>query len=244
MLGNSTNVMRAPFGVKGGRDILFRNNTISGDLPSLAFAMRLSREGDNLQNENIEMYNNIWVDQTGSMGATGSSSTTDFSDTPPGDTSSFTLLNNLYFNGNAPIPVDGSELVNYTDDSQAVLFDPNLAEPVNITLPRWNESGGSFGQELQTIDAVFTALVETYCMPESSSPAVDKGYDIQAPAEDILGRPRNVGLASDIGACEYNPNSEGGDGSEGNGGNGGGSNSGGDEPVVSVPPTLHLLLGH
>ena len=32
MIGNSDNVMRTAFGVKGGRDITFRNNTVAGEL--------------------------------------------------------------------------------------------------------------------------------------------------------------------------------------------------------------------
>lgn len=70
MLGNSANVMRAPFGVKGCQNIVFNNNTITGDLlPAMAFAFRFNQEGDNLINANIEIYNNIWSDPFGTMGA-------------------------------------------------------------------------------------------------------------------------------------------------------------------------------
>lgn len=199
MLGNSSNVMRAAFGVKGGNNITFRHNTIVGDLPALAFAMRLNTEGSNPPNENIHFYNNIWSDPTGTMGASGGGAN-DFSDTPPGQTLSFTLHNNLYWNGSQPIPADGNELVNYTDDSARIVADPLLPGQSGLVLPMW--TGSQFADGSATIREVFERLVLTYGVIPGNSPAVDAADAGHAPGEDILGNGRSQ---PDIGAYEFVP---------------------------------------
>jgi hypothetical protein len=218
MLGNSDNVMRASFGVKGGRDITFRNNTVSGNLPALAYAMRLNTEGGNPANKNILFYNNIWADQTGTMGAENPQRPDDFSDTPKGETLSFVLQNNLYWNGGDAIPQDSSELINYTDDPAPLVANPLLPPPVSIVLPRWIENSSLFGDGSASIRAAFEKLVG-YATPAPSSPVIDQAESIHGPSDDILGNTRPV--LKDIGAFER-----------------GGVSSTGD----SVIPTYLLLL--
>lgn len=203
LLGNSSNVMRAPFGVKGGKNILFRNNTVVGDLPSLAYVVRLNSEGSNPPNENIQFFNNIWSDTTGTMGAENPSRPNDFSDTPRGQTVSFQLQNNLFWNGGSSIPFDSNELINYTDDKAGLIDDPNLPEQTNITLPRWNPSQGRFGDGSLTIRQAFERLVITYGAPTSESPTIDTADPSFSPSEDILGNPRPIGATQDIGAVEF-----------------------------------------
>ncbi len=202
MLGDSANVIRAPFGVKGGRDITFRNNTVSGDLPAMAFAMRLNREGANPANKNILFYNNIWVDQTGSMGAESQSGRDDFSDTPIGETSSFILARNCYWNGGEAIPLDPAETINYTDDPARLVADPGIPEPAGMTLPHWQETEGHFRDGSTTIRDAFARLAG-YAVPGAASPVIDQADAAHAASEDILGHARS-GLP-DIGAYEVIP---------------------------------------
>jgi hypothetical protein len=199
MLGNSANVMRAAFGVKGSRDVTFRNNTVVGDLPSLAYAMRLNTEGSNLPNQNIRFYNNIWSDPTGTMGAENASRPNDFSDTPSGQTSSFVLDRNLYWNGSNSVPSDSAELVNPTGDARRITANPLLPSLSGIALPRWNVSSGQFGGGATTIRDAFVRLVNSYGTPGAGSPVIGAADAAQAPTHDILGNPRTT---PDIGAVE------------------------------------------
>jgi len=202
MLGDAGNTMRAPFGVKGCRDVTFRANTVAGDLPSLAYAMRLNREGSNLQNEGIVLRNNAWSDPTGTMGATAGGGSNDFSDTPPADTASFTLERNLYINGGAAIPYDGSELVNWTDDPTGVVGDPALPPQVGLVLPRWDPGTGAFADGSATIRDVHRRLVETYGTPAAGSALVGAADPAHAPPDDILGRDRSLADAPDLGCVQ------------------------------------------
>jgi hypothetical protein len=199
LLGNAANVMRAPFGVKGGKNITFRNNSVVGNLPSLAFGMRLNREGANLANENIRFFNNIWSDPTGTMGAENASRPNDFSDTPLGQTGTFQIDHNLYWNGGVNLPYDAGELINYSDDLNRIVQDPQIPKQADIVLPRWNQGQSTFADGSPTIREAFEALVKTYGAPFGESPVEDAADPAHSPSEDILGNPRN---APDIGAFE------------------------------------------
>jgi hypothetical protein len=202
MLGNAANVMRAAFGVKGCEDVLFRHNTVVGDLPALAFAMRLNREGSNLSVDDVVFVNNIWSDPTGTMGSTSTGSN-DFSDTPPADTDTWTLDSNLYFNGGVAIPEDPGELINPSDDLNAVVGDPVLPGQSGLVLPRWMPGSGAFADGSATIADVHRQLVLGYGIPGSDSLAIDAADPTQMSSEDILGQPRTQGGAfPDLGAFE------------------------------------------
>ena len=202
-LGNSPNPIRAAWAVKGSHDITFQNNTIVGDMPAKAFAVRVSLQDNNLINQNIRFYNNIWSDPTGTMGMELPESPNDFSDTLPEETESFVLLNNLYWNGGIDIPVDDSDLINYADDSMALVMNPNLPEQDNIVLPHWDEENGRFADNSATIREVFNRLVLGYGSLPETSPAIDQANPAFSPTEDILGLPRPSGSLPDIGAYEF-----------------------------------------
>jgi hypothetical protein len=205
MLGNAPNVMRSAFGVKGGRDITFRHNTVAGDLPSLAYALRLNVEGSNPPNDNIELYGNVWSDPTGTMGAENASRPDDLSDTPPADTLDYFLDGNLFWNRGDPIPADAAELVNYTDDVDRIVADPRLRAHSGIGLPRFIPQIGILGDGSTTIRQAFERMVELYGAPAVGSPAIDSADPAQSPTTDILGHARPAGLGPERGAWERSP---------------------------------------
>jgi len=192
MLGDNSDSLRAAFGCKGVADVIFRNNTVSGNLPSSAFAMRLNTEGQNQPNHNIQFFNNIWSDPTGTMGA--------FSTTPSGETDSFTLQNNLYWNDGAALPSSSSNLVNISDDNASVAGDPLLTTPSAVVVPRWDSASGQFGGGSASACEALESLAETFGATGGSGAGVDDADPAHASSVDILGRARDAN--PDIGAWE------------------------------------------
>ena len=165
LIGNSKNSMRSPFGVKGAKDIFFYNNTITGNLPSNAYAFRVNREGKNFTPENIVLYNNIWSDNSGTMGSGEYENSNDFSDTLPTHVGSFVLMSNIYWNGGQEIPSSLIDRVNYTDDSLAIIKDPKLPSSKSITTPIWNSHSKAFTNNFIDIEQIFYDLLINYGIP-------------------------------------------------------------------------------
>lgn len=151
-----------------------------------------------MPNNNIQIYNNIWSDPTGSMGSSFGGAN-DFSDTPSGETTGWMLDNNLYWNGLNAIPEDNSELINYTDDINRVIANPTLPSTTNIVLPRWNPANQEFADGSITIEQAFIALVDNYGVFSENGPAKDAANSNFSPQGDILG---NIRTTPDIGAVE------------------------------------------
>lgn len=197
-LGNSPNPIGSAFGIKGARDILFRANTVSGDLPcgGGCYAFRINREGANPLNDRILFHNNIWSDPTGTM--------EDFADGPPGDSTNVVLRRNLYWNGGRPIPRDPAP-ANFTDDPAALVANPGLANPRGLVLPRRDPRTGRFLSGSASIREEFVRLATAYGAPPAGSPAIDAADPAESPPDDLLGLPRPAGTRPDLGALETRP---------------------------------------
>ncbi len=191
-LGNSALTMRAAFGCKGCADVVYRANSVIGDLPANAYAMRINREGANPTPTNLRFHGNLWVDTAGSMG--------DFSDTLSGDVGTFTLAGNGYWNAGNPLPFDPGDLINITNDASRITGDPALPSPAGLVPPWWDEALGQFRGGFTTIRAAFVGMVEAYGRPAANGAGIDAVDPTQMPADDILGAPR--GAAPDLGAVE------------------------------------------
>lgn len=199
MLGNSSDLMRTSLTIQGSRDILVRNNTVVGDLPSRSFAGRLITGGANMPNANLVFTQNLWSDPTGTMG-TEAFNGVDLFDAPAGQTASALLEANLYFNGGNAIPADNGQALRFADDASPVVGDPLLPNNSAVIAPTW--TGSQFADGSTTIREVFLRLVNDYGTPSPGSPAIDAGDPLLSSPEDILGRLR--GDAPDLGAVETN----------------------------------------
>ena len=197
MLGNSGNTQRSPLGVKGSRDIVFRHNTVVGNLPANAFATRINREASNPPIEAVRFVHNIFSDPTGTM--------QDFSDTLAADLSvarPSTLVRNSYFNAANALPNDPADALNISNDAQRIEGNPQLPLQSNLTLPFWLPKQAQFNGGFARIREVFVALVESYGRPSAGSVvfgAASVSADI--PSSDILGTVRTT-LDADLGAVQ------------------------------------------
>ena len=189
--------MRAAFGVKGGRNVTFRSNTVTGNLPALAYAFRINREGANPVNENVRFHNNVWSDHTGTMGAEAAGGTNDFSDGAPPEVTGLVLDRNLYWNGGAAIP-PGDQVNPNVNDARRIVANPQLAtNHAGIVLPRWN--GTAFVSGNATIRQEFVRLVNAYGAIPAGSPGHNQADPALSATDDILGNPRTQ---PDVGAYE------------------------------------------
>lgn len=198
MVGNARNDMDSAFSVAGAKDVMFINNTVVGDLPTSAYAFRVYIKGSNPRNEDILFSNNIWSDPTGTMGEDLSGEDGGFAGGDPGATVGLTLANNLYWNAGAPIP--GGDLASpQSDDGRWVVGDPQLnADQGAVVVPYW--TGSSFLSGRQSIRSEFLRLVEELGSIPGTSRAVGRSVPSLAPADDILGSPRDA--SPDLGAFE------------------------------------------
>jgi hypothetical protein len=200
MIGNSPDEVNALLAVSGARNVTFANNTVTGDLPSGAYAFRIDQKGLNPQNQDIYFYNNIWSDPTGTMGAGPSGGSNKFSNGALETVNNLVIDNNLYWNGDQPIP-PGETVSPLVDDARNVVVDPLLNTDLeDILLPRWD--GALFLSGNTTIRQEFIRLVESYGKIPAESPAINLADPAYAPADDILGYPRSA--TPDPGAYEHN----------------------------------------
>jgi hypothetical protein len=199
MVGDGTDSVYAVFGVKGAKDVTFRNNTVVGNMPANAYALDISITGENPLNENLIFVNNIWSDPSGTMGVE-EAGRPKFSNGKAASTENLLLDNNLYWNGGNNIP-NGNSVAPMVDDARRIVDDPLLnTDQTNLILPYWN--GTSFLSGNTSIKEEFIRLVELYGRIPANSPAVGRADPILGAMTDIFGRVR--GSIQDLGAYETN----------------------------------------
>jgi hypothetical protein len=192
MLGNSNITMRSPLGIKGAKHINFFNNTITGDLPSNAYAIRINKEGANKVNDEINFYNNIWSDATGTMGQGDHESDIDFSDVLPNQLNNFTLDNNLIYNGENTLPSSFFDKINPNDDKNMIHANPFFPDSSPLIPPVWLSSKNTFADGSFTIRTAFIRLVLLYGTPENKKIIQLHTNNNYLPTKDILGKERTI----------------------------------------------------
>ena len=191
-LGNSNISMRSPLGIKGAKNIYFYNNTVTGDLPSNAYAIRINREGDNPINNNIALFNNIWNDTSGTMGQGKHELFLDFSDVEINQLDSYYFNNNLVYNGGNKIPYSFLDKINPADDKKLKSVDPEFPEQIDLIIPRWIEKKQKFTDGSPSIEKVYINLLYLYGLPKSPHILYDITQEDKNPKLDIRGNTRTT----------------------------------------------------
>ena len=175
------------FSVRGSMNITFTHNTVVGDLPARAYALRSSLTDENLKNRNLLLANNIWSDPTGTMGA-GRAIPTTTASLPATLKIRSTLCCIAISTGTAaPIPERGL-VAPLVADANPVVANPQLpAGPQSLVLPRWN--GSAFASGNTTVRQEFERLVDAFGRIPPLSPAAGQADPNYSPSVDILGRP-------------------------------------------------------
>jgi hypothetical protein len=199
LLGDSPDTVGSVLGISGGRDVAFFNNTVVGDLPSRAFAMRITTKDLNPDNEDLVFANNIWSDPTGTMGAGAGDDSRDFSTGDPGTIRDLRLHNNLYWNGPAA-SVPGGEVADpRRDDPAAVFADPGVSTaPPTGPRPVW--LGRRFADGSATVARAWGRLVDAHARLADGAAPIDRADPAFAPPTDMRGRVR--GATPAIGAWD------------------------------------------
>ena len=165
--------MRAAFGVKGARDITFRNNTVAGDLPGLAYAMRLNQEGSNPRERERRLLQQRVVRPHGHHGRGLRRRQRLLGRRARREPRTSALDRNLYWNGGAAIP-PGDVLSPLVHDARRIVADPaSNTNHAGIVLPRW--TGTAFPSGSTTIRQEFERLAAPLRRAAAAgSPAVDQ----------------------------------------------------------------------
>ncbi len=191
LLGNSPYSMRSPLGIKGAKNVYFYQNTISGDLPSNAFAIRVNTEGSNPTNDNIFLYNNIYSDPFASMGQGISEKENDFSDTLLYQLNNFILDNNIYWNGGNNLPHSIFDKINISDDKNAQEVNPKFSLTTHFVSPLWGTKNKKFLDNSFTIREAFQRIVYLYAIPNNILNNQKINSTLPLSNYNILGRLRN-----------------------------------------------------
>ena len=192
-IGNSSRQMAAPMQFKGARDITVRANTVVGDLPSGAFGFRIGTEGSNPDVRDIDIVNNVFADDSGTMGDRI------INDYGRVVTDSISLDHNLFWNDETRLPNRGS--VQPTEDVNRIEGDPLIdTDYSDLQFPVWDADAGLFPSGAKSIREQFLAFVDQYGSIAPGSAAIDQADATNVPREDIRGYVR--GAAPDVGAFE------------------------------------------